>query len=254
MLATERFARTASQRLERFQPDCPVYAHCACLCTEQRSGAVFAQVRLLNRADWPVESVWLRIDGTDAAGQASFSCPELLTGLAAAPGAVFAEERLLPLGRQTPQRLTVTVERIALSGGLCWKRPAEQRPVTVAEAGWQRCRCGLPVPMDAARCPLCGRMLPCAPTVDAVTAQDNGAVTLCPPDETARPPEPVVCEPQDATDFDLDPDDDWEPDDTAPDAPQGVPRWLTFLFYLFGALALAAIAAVAALCVWKRVR
>lgn len=254
MLATERFARTVSQRLERFQPGCPVYAHCACLCTEQKTGAVFAQVRLLNRADWPVESVWLRIDGTDAAGQTSFSCPELLTGLAAAPGAVFAEERLLPLGRQTPQHLTVTVERIAFSGGLCWKRPPEQRPVTVAEAGWQRCLCGLPVPPDTARCPFCGRTFPGAPAANSVTAQDDGTVTLCPPDAAVSAPDSLFAEPQDATFFDPESDDDWEPDDTEPDAPQTVPRWLTFLFFLLGALALAAIAAVAALCVWKHVR
>ena len=63
MLPTERFERTAPQRQELFQPECPVYVHCACLSVDRRTGAVFAQARLVNRGAWAVERLRLTLTG-----------------------------------------------------------------------------------------------------------------------------------------------------------------------------------------------
>lgn len=251
MLPTERFERTPPQRQSLFQPECPVYVHCTCLSTDRRTGAVFAQARLVNRAVCAVKSLRLTLTGTDAAGAVCCTRTELLTGLSAAPGAVFAEERLLPLGRVRPDALTVTVEAIVFDGSLRWSRQPEHRLVTPEAAGWQRCVCGLPNPPTTEKCSHCGRLLSQAPETDAVTMQADGTVTHFPtetlPDASDAapflPPEAAELAPEDG--------EDWQSDDSAPEEPEGMPLWLTVLLWTFAVLALAAISAVAALCVWR---
>lgn len=233
---TERFTQSAPQRQALFQPDCPIYVHCFCVCTDRVTGTAFAQVRMVNRSAWTVASVWLRLESEHGSRSA------LLTDLAAASGAVFGEEQLLPLGAQTPAALTVTVERIVFDGGMRWERPAEHPLLTPEDAGWPRCSCGLPNPPEAAVCPLCGHRLQAVPEVSVVTQQPVCAVTQCLPEMPDASSE---------EDFSLSDDtENWVEDDL----PDGLPCWLTVLFCILAMLALMAIAAVAALCVWKRVR
>lgn len=233
---TERFTQSAPQRQALFQPDCPIYVHCFCICTDRVTGAAFAQVRMVNRSAWTVAAVWLHLESERGSRTA------LLTDLAAAPCTVFGEEQLLPLGDRAPAALAVTVERIVFDGGLRWERPAKDRLLTPEAAGWPRCSCGLPNPSDAALCPLCGRLLRDAPEERTVTQQPVCAVTPCVPETPNASPE---------EDFSLSDDAENWPED---DVPEGLPCWLTVLFCILAMLALMAIAAVAALCVWKRVR
>lgn len=254
MLPTERFERTAPQRQELFQPECPVYVHCACLSVDRRTGAVFAQARLVNRGAWAVERLRLTLTGTDAAGAVCCRRTELLTGLAAAPGAAFGEKRLLPLGSVRPAALTITVEAVAFSGSLRWSRQPEHRLVVPEEAGWTRCLCGLPNPPTAEKCPHCGRPLREPSIPDTVTAQPDGAVTQCPPVFCFDPDDTLPLEPQETTGFAPEDGEDCEADDSGPEEPCGMPCWVAALLWTLAVFALAAISAVAALCVWRHVR
>lgn len=238
MHPTERFERSVPQRQTLFQPDCPVYIHCTCRCTDRRSGAAFLQVRMVNRAPWTVQGLWLHITGTDAAGKVRFERTEVLTELSAGAGTVFGEKRLIPIGTQSAERLTVTVEHIVFRGGTHWQRLAEHRLCTPEELGWQRCVCGLPNPPEVARCPLCGR--PCASDVAPVTVQSDSAVTQC-------PPKPPTVQTEETPPFDEElPFDEEELTD--------VPRWMTILLWLLTILAIAAVIGVAIFCIWLRVR
>lgn len=240
MHPTERFERSVPQRQPLFQPDCPVYIHCTCRCTDRRSGTAFLQVRMVNRAPWTVQSLWLRITGTDAAGEVRFERTEVLTELSAGAGTVFGEKRLIPVGTQCAERLTVTVEHIVFGGGTHWQRLAEHRLCTPEELGWQRCVCGLPNPPEIARCPLCGR--PCASDAATVTLQSDSAVTQCPPEPlTAQAEEPPF-------------DEELPPDGEDDEEASEVPRWMTVLLWLLAILAIAAVIAVAVYCIWTRVR
>ena len=103
MIPAARFAPLGTQEQEILQPECPVYVHCTRRSVERESGTPFLQVRMVNRADRPVGTVYLRIEGLDASGQVRYTLRELaLTGLHAAPRAVFGEERMLVLPRKKP--------------------------------------------------------------------------------------------------------------------------------------------------------
>lgn len=244
MLTIDRFVRTPPERQAIFQPDCPIYVHCLCRNTERRSGSVLAQVRMVNRSKWTVLGVWLTLRGSDASGKPLFSTPALLTGLHAAPFSVFGEQQLLPVGGDAP-RLSVTVERVAFDGGVSWKRLPEQPLVTVEEAGWTRCLCGMPNPPDAVRCTLCRRRVAdfdiTRPIDDILplVASEDFADPVLPPEVTEEdPPEAAEADP---------PDEEFD-DEEEEDAP----LWLRVLFWLISFAALAVIAAIAAFCIWRR--
>ena len=238
MHPTERFERSAPQRQTLFQPDCPVYIHCTCRCTDRRSGAAFLQVRMVNRAPWTVQGLWLRITGTDPAGTVCFERTEVLTELSAGAGTVFGEKHLIPVGMQSAERLTVTVEHIMFGGGTHWQRLAEHRLCVPEELGWRRCVCGLPNPPEVTRCPLCGRLY--ASDDAPVTVQSDSAVTQC-------PPEPPTLQTEETPPFDEElPFDEEDLTD--------VPRWMTILLWLLTISAIAAVIGVAIYCIWLRVR
>ena len=250
MHPTERFERSPLQRQLLIQRDCPVYVHCFCRCTDRKTGATFAQVRMVNRAAWTVRSIWLSVQCMDAAGNVCSLKTTLLAGLSAAPGTMFGEERLLPLGAQQIAALAITVEHIVFDGGMRWKRLTGQCLLPLEAVGWQRCTCGLPNPPDAERCPLCDRPTERGTQTDAVTAQQESAVTQSRP-EAAEDASALQSE---AADYVSESADDWQTDDASWEEAEGVPCWMTVLLCLLAALALLAIAAVATLCVWKRVR
>lgn len=160
MIPAARFAPLGTQEQEILQPECPVYVHCTRRSVERESGTPFLQVRMVNRADRPVGTVYLRIEGLDASGQVRYTLRELaLTGLHAAPRAVFGEERMLVLPAQEAVSVRVLVERVVFADGAIWRRLPEQRLTTLAESGWRRCVCSMPNPPQSASCLLCGRPL-----------------------------------------------------------------------------------------------
>lgn len=160
MIPAARFAPLGTQEQEILQPECPVYVHCTRRSVERESGTPFLQVRMVNRADRPVGTVYLRIEGLDASGQVRYTLRELaLTGLHAAPRAVFGEERMLVLPAQEAVSVRVLVERVVFADGTLWRRLPEHRLTTLAESGWRRCVCSMPNPPQSASCLLCGRPL-----------------------------------------------------------------------------------------------
>ena len=160
MIPAARFAPLGTQEQEILQPECPVYVHCTRRSIERESGTPFLQVRMVNRADRPVGTVYLRIEGLDASGQVRYTLRELaLTGLHAAPRAVFGEERMLVLPAQEAVSVRVLVERVVFADGTLWRRAPEHRLTTLAESGWRRCVCSMPNPPQSASCLLCGRPL-----------------------------------------------------------------------------------------------
>ena len=160
MIPAGRFTLLGTQEQNVLQPECPVYVHCTRRSIERESGTPFLQVRMVNRADRPVGTVYLLVEGLDALGQVRYTLRELaLTGLHARPRAVFGEERMLVLPAQEAASVRVLVERVVFEGGTLWRRLPEHRLTTLAESGWRRCACSMPNPPERGRCLLCGRPL-----------------------------------------------------------------------------------------------
>lgn len=160
MIPNDRFLLHEVQKQTILQPECPAYIHCSRLCTEKRSQANFLQVRMVNRWDRVISSVFLGILGRDRDGSVLFDIREMvLADCNALPHTVFGENRLLALGRKYPAELQITVERIVFADGLIWRRLPGQKLVRAEEIGWTACRCGMKNPPEAAECALCGRKL-----------------------------------------------------------------------------------------------
>lgn len=160
MICTDRLAFQTMQRQTILQPESPVYVHCYRRCTDQKSGTPFVQVRMVNRSDRLICSVFLRIEGVRADGSVAYTLSEVvLADCNALPHSVFGEERLIVLGREAVQGLRITVLRVCFADGMLWRRLPGQMLTTAQEAGWNPCVCTMPNPPKAERCALCGRLL-----------------------------------------------------------------------------------------------
>lgn len=173
MVCAERFVLCATQPQTLLQPECPVYIHCSRRCMDQKSGAVFVQVRMVNRSERLVCSVFLRIEGLDGDGKPCYVMPEVvLADCNAMPHTVFGENRLLLLERTEVDRLRIVVERVGFADGMLWRRLPSHRLTSAQEAGWERCVCAMWNPSKTSKCALCGRR-------------------LTQPEELLTPPEPI---------------------------------------------------------------
>lgn len=160
MICTDRFAFLPTQPQTVLQPQCPVYIHCSRRCTDEKSGTHFVQVRMVNRSERLICTVFLCIEGIGADGTVAFTLPELvLPDCNAAPHTVFGEERLIALGRREARTLRITVVRVCFADGLIWRKLSGQRLTTAQEAGWLPCICSMRNPPGTERCALCGRPL-----------------------------------------------------------------------------------------------
>lgn len=160
MICTDRFAIHPTQMQTILQPECPVYIHCSRRCTDQKSGTSFVQIRMVNRSERLICSVFLRIEGVRADGTAAYLLPEVvLADCNAAPHTVFGEERLTVLGREAVQSLNITVVRVCFADGMLWRKLPGQRVTTAREVGWLPCTCTMLNPPKAEHCALCGRSL-----------------------------------------------------------------------------------------------
>lgn len=160
MVQSDRFLLHEVRKQTILQPECPVYIHCSRLCTEKESKANFLQIRMVNRSDRLISSVFLKLEGLAGDGSVLFEIPELVLGdCNALPHSVFGENRLIALGRKMPGDIRITVERAVFADGMIWRRLPGQKLTSLQEAGWTPCTCGMLNPPDAAVCALCGAEL-----------------------------------------------------------------------------------------------
>lgn len=238
MVGIDRFFACDTEKPELIQPGCPVYLHCFRRNVERITEAQYLQVRLVNRSDYRVESVFLRVEGYAADGTAAYVLPELLlTKCAAAPHSVFGEDRLLALAQKPVKTLRIIVERVAFSDGMMWRRLGSQGFLPAEQ--WPQCpTCAMRNPPEQERCALCGGSL--CQSADAskqppVRAEQLPQQILAP--ECALPPErpaPIVR----TQPFPL-PTPDEESEET-----DSVPAWLVVLLCVLGTAALFVLAAL----------
>lgn len=236
VVSANRFLAEEIQLHTLLQPESPVLVYCSRRSTEEDTGAVFAQVRMVNRTDRTVTAVILQIEGLDPVGTVRYTQQDvILADCNAAPHSLFGEERMLVLQREAVASLRITVERVAFSDGTSWRKLQEQKLLTAEEAGWRACSCGMPNPAENAVCDLCGEPLsepeaqplpqpePVAPPPKAepVMAEDIRIPDEYPPTQVIREYYPVTV---------------YETEEEEPEAP----RWLVILLSILGSLALAA--------------
>lgn len=231
VVSANRFLSEDVQLHTLLQPESPVLVYCSRRCTEKETGAVFAQVRLVNRTDRTVTAVILQIEGLDRAGTVRYTLPDLiLADCSAAPHSLFGEERMLVLQRDAVASLRITVERVAFSDGTSWRKLPEQTLQTAQQAGWRACACGMPNPGENTTCDLCGEALPekieapvvtPLPKTDTLTPEDVRIPEEYPPTQVIREYYPVTV---------------YETEEEEPEAP----KWLVILLSILGSLALAA--------------
>lgn len=237
MIPSARFTCLEAQRQTLLQPGCPVYVHCTRRSVERDSGTVLLQVRMVNCGEREIRTVYLRVEGLNFCGQMCYQVRELpLVDCAAAPRAVFGEERLLVLPRTEVASLRITVERVVFADGTLWRRKADARPFTVAEAGWTSCGCGMPNPPRSERCLLCGRTL--ASAQEPLPAQSLPPVGLQTAVASERPA-PIVRHFTPSY---------WGGTEEFTQPESEAPRWLTVLLYIFGAAAILAAVAFLVFC------
>ena len=231
VVSANRFLAEDIQLHTLLQPECPVLVYCSRRLTEADTGAVFAQVRMVNRTDCAITTVMLQIEGIHTDGSVRYTLPDLiLADCHAAPHSLFGEERMLVLQREAVASLRITVERVAFSDGTSWRKLPEQRLLTAKQAGWRACACGMPNPAENTVCDLCGAELPeiveeavitPLPKTDDVRPEDIRIPDEYPPTQVIREYYPVTV---------------YETEEEEPEAP----KWLVILLSILGSLALAA--------------
>lgn len=271
MVPVDRFDTLPVQRQPELQVDSPVYVHCSRRCVDRTTGAVFLQVRLVNRAPRStVRTVLLRAEGLDGEGTCCYAAGQLiLTECDAAPWSIFGEHKLLALPHQAVERVRLTVEQVAFSDGMTWRMQPEQTLLTEEEAGWTTCPCGMRHPAEEVGCCLCGRGMEAEEGERNVSSQamNSGAAPetqtapgselvsqmlaklLADPEapeegelpvEAAERPAPVT-----RVFYDEDEENDWDDEE---EEEQEAPGWLVALLCTLGVVALVAVMAFLAYC------
>ena len=241
VVSANRFLAEEIQLHTLLQPESPVLVYCSRRSTEEDTGAVFAQVRMVNRTDRTVTTVILQIEGLDPLGMVRYTQQDvILADCNAAPHSLFGEERMLVLQREAVASLRITVERVAFSDGTSWRKLPEQNLTTAEEAGWKTCPCGMPNPAENTVCDLCGEALSepeeaaeeplpeleeelftPLPQAEPVLPEDIRIPDEYPPTQVIREYYPVTV---------------YETQEEEPEAP----KWLVILLSILGSLALAA--------------
>jgi hypothetical protein len=149
------FTRLGQQKQRLLQESCPIHVHCYQRAIDEDSGACIVQIRLVNRSERTADTVFLCIEGLSS-GIVRYTMRALaLVDCAAAPHSVFGENRVLMLERTPVDELRITVECVAFSDGMVWRRLPQQALVPADEAHCRICSCGLPN-AKYAQCGLCG--------------------------------------------------------------------------------------------------
>lgn len=160
MVNTDRFITMETCKQPEIQPDSPVYIHCSRRCKEEKTGAMFLQVRLVNRTDAPIRTVLLQVEGLSEYGTVLYTMRDMiLAECKAKPHAVFGENKILALEHTPVARVRITVEKVVYEDGIIWRRRKGQGLVSAREKGWHSCTCGMRNPPEATLCELCGKAL-----------------------------------------------------------------------------------------------
>ena len=187
MAAADRFSLHEVQKQTILQPECPVYIHCSRICTDKMTGSNFLQIRMVNRSDRLICSIFLGIEGLDRSGAVLFSIREMvMSDCNALPHAVFGENRLLALGRKPVSKVRITTERVVFSDGMLWRKLPGQQLTSAEKAGWTACRCGMQNPPDSPVCALCGRPL----LISGGQEEDSWILPPPPPIQEREEPRP----------------------------------------------------------------
>lgn len=228
VVSANRFLSGEIQLHTLLQPECPVLVYCSRRSTEKETGAVFAQVRMVNRTDRVTTAVMLQIEGLDPIGTVLYAQPDIILAQCnAAPHSLFGEDRMLVLQREPVASLRITVERVVFADGTSWRKLPDQKLLTAEEAGWRLCPCGMPNPAENTVCDLCGKDLPKAeevtplPKTETLTPEDIRIPDDYPATQVIREYYPVTV---------------YETEEEEPEAP----KWLVILLTILGSLALAA--------------
>ncbi len=171
-----------TRKTERIQPDSPVHIHAYSLTSDTQTGASYVQVRMVNRSDSEIESIFLRIRALDLLGQECYDLHCMpVAGVHAKAHSEFGDDRILLLPERRVATLEIEVEDILFHDGMIWRKQASHKLMPLSEAGWNRCSCGMYNPAEAICCALCGRsfvtepettepLSPTSPIVEAAEA------------------------------------------------------------------------------------
>ncbi|MBP3411720.1 MAG: hypothetical protein J6K89_00500 [Oscillospiraceae bacterium] len=155
-----KFVYYPMQKPSRIQPECPVYIYAYSLAVQSYSGAAFVQLRLVNRSERVVHSVFLQVSGIDAQGDCLYELHYLpIAGCNAEPHEDFGEDHLLFLPEGHVRSLEVHVEDVLFEDGLIWRKQNRHQLLTPEQAGWKSCTCGMKNPGEAESCAFCRRQL-----------------------------------------------------------------------------------------------
>ena len=161
MSDVRKFVYYPMQKAEVLQPECPVYVYGYGLAKQKRGNAAFVQVRLVNRTDKQVNSVFLRICGRDQQGNSLYELQYVpLVDCIGEAYKDFGEEQPLFLPQGDVSKLEIHVMDVLFEDGMVWRIQNSHRLMTAEEAGWVTCSCGMKNPAEAARCVFCGKGAP----------------------------------------------------------------------------------------------
>lgn len=160
MAEPEKFVYYPMRKPQHIQPDCPVYIYAYGLAVQKGSGAAFVQVRLVNRSERSVHSVFLHIRGLDYLGKTLYELRFVpLTDCAGEPHKAFGEEQVLFLPQGTVYSLEIEIQDVLFEDGLIWRKQSRHRLLTPEQAGWKSCSCGMKNPPEADSCSYCRKRL-----------------------------------------------------------------------------------------------
>ena len=156
MFQTDKFEYYPMRKPVRIQPDSPVYVYGYGLAVQRSSGAAFVQMRLVNRWDTTIHSVFLHITGKDDAGDILYKLRYVpLIECGGQPHRDFGEEQVIFLPQGKVHSLDIEVEDVLFTDGMIWRSQSGQRLLTAQQAGWVTCSCGMKNPGEAQFCAYC---------------------------------------------------------------------------------------------------
>lgn len=157
---SKKFVYYPLRKPSLIQPDCPVYIYAYSLAVEKDAGTAFAQVRLVNRSDKCVHSVFLQIEGLDRSGNSLYELKYIpIVECMGQPHETCGEEQPLFLPQGEVYSLNIQVLDVLFTDGMIWRRQNNHQMLTAEEAGWLTCTCGMKNPGEAGICAFCGKSL-----------------------------------------------------------------------------------------------
>ena len=186
MSELKKFVYYPMEKPKLIQPDSPVYVHAYTLAVQPETGASFVQLRMVNRSEHGIHSVFLHVSGLDSLGNTQYEVSFLPVAACHAPAhSDFGEDHLLFLPAKEARYLEICVEDVLFEDGMIWRKQAKDRLMTAEQAGWTECSCGMKNPAHAELCAFCGVQLP---TQEPVAEQKE--------EELPEEPSPAEAEPQ----------------------------------------------------------